>query len=167
MAVAAPSYSGLIPASEASSRVKKNNRRRDTQHEITLRRELWRIGLRFRKNVSYLPGKPDIVFIKSRVAVFCDGDFWHGRNWTVLNRSLSTGTNSGYWLAKIKSNMKRDALNNIRLREAGWHVIRLWETDINRDPISAANFVKNTVRLARQHMNVGSKSRRREMGKTQ
>src|SRR6266542_981458 len=96
VAVRAPSYSGLIPASESSSRVKKRNRRQDTKHELRLRRELWRMGLRFRKNVSSLPGKPDIVFANCRVVVFCDGDFWHGRNWRVLKRNLRTGTNSGY-----------------------------------------------------------------------
>jgi len=152
-----PSYSGFIPASESSSRAKRNNRRQDTKHELSLRRELWHMGLRFRKNVSSLPGKPDIVFRTQRVVVFCDGDFWHGRNWKALKRSLSSGTNHRYWVAKIESNRKRDALNNARLKKAGWHVIRLWETDINLDPLSAAQLIKKTIQVLNRKMG-GTKS---------
>jgi DNA mismatch endonuclease (patch repair protein) len=118
------------------------------------------MGLRFRKNVSSLPGKPDIVFRSHRVVVFCDGDFWHGRNWQALKKSLSAGANSGYWQAKIESNRKRDKQNNVRLKKTGWHVIRLWETDINRDPLSAAKLVKRTLRfVAGKSVNAKSKSR--------
>src|SRR5437879_6384164 len=73
-----PSFKGLKPASEASSRAKRGNRRRDTLQEMLLRRELWKMGLRYRKNVETMPGKPDLVFPGARVVVFCDGDFWHG-----------------------------------------------------------------------------------------
>lgn len=140
-----PSYKGLIPASESSSRVKRNNCAKDTKHELSLRRELWRMGLRFRKNVSSLPGKPDIVFSSQRLVVFCDGDFWHGRNWKALKRSLEVGTNSSYWVAKIESNRKRDLLNTARLKRAGWRVMRLWETDIKHDPLGAAKLIKRTL----------------------
>ncbi len=145
MPTGTPSYVGLIPASEATSRIKQRNRGKDTKHELILRRQLWQMGLRFRKNVKWLPGKPDIVFLKARVAIFCDGDFWHGRDWKSLKRSLSAGTNSTYWTAKIASNRKRDALNNVLLERAGWHVIRFWETDITRDPIGAAKLVKRII----------------------
>lgn len=146
----APSFTGLQPASAASSRAKRSNRRRDTQHEVILRRELWRLGLRFKKNVETLPGKPDIVFQGTRVVVFCDGDFWHGRKWQTLKPKLEQGTNATYWSAKIASNIERDARNTALLQEAGWYVIRLWETDIKRDPETAAKYIKNVVDARRE-----------------
>lgn len=140
-----PSFIGLRPASVASSRSKRANPRRDTMHELILRRELWRIGLRYRKNVETMPGKPDIVFVNARVAVFCDGDFWHGRNWKKLRPKLKQGTNAAYWSAKIATNIERDRRNNDLLEKAGWRVIRFWETDIKRDPLAAADYVKEVV----------------------
>lgn len=145
MAGKVPSYKGLKPASEAASRVKSRNRRVDTLHEVLLRSHLWRLGLRFRKNVTTLPGKPDIVFPGAKVAVFCDGDFWHGRDWQSRQEKLSRGTNSAYWLAKIASNIERDARNTALLKRAGWRVIRLWETDVKRDPPAAAARIKKAV----------------------
>ncbi len=137
-----PSFTDLKPASEASSRAKRHNRRTDTRHEKMLRRELWRMGLRYRKNVETLPGNPDIVFVRAAVAVFCDGDFWHGRNWRGLKLRLRQGTNAEYWVSKIESNMERDRLNTTLLKADGWRVLRLWETDIKRDPQAAAESVK-------------------------
>jgi DNA mismatch endonuclease Vsr len=103
-----PSYAGFRPASEAASRAKRANRHADTGHELLLRRELWRLGLRYRKNVKGLPGKPDLVFGSARIAVFCDGDFWHGRDWERLKEELARRHNSTYWLAKISRNRERD-----------------------------------------------------------
>jgi DNA mismatch endonuclease, patch repair protein len=140
-----PSFTGLRPASEAASQVKRKNRRSDTLHELILRRELWRLGLRFRKNVNSLPGKPDVVFPSAKVAVFCDGDFWHGRDWESRQEKLSRGTNASYWLAKIASNIERDARNTALLKKDGWRVIRLWETDVKRDPVAAAVRIKKAV----------------------
>src|SRR5437899_1838735 len=88
-----PTFRGLAPASAAASKAKQNNRSSDTLPELALRREFSRIGLRFRKNVASLPGKPDIVFLRARVLVFCDGDFWHGRNWRALRKKLLRGAN--------------------------------------------------------------------------
>lgn len=140
-----PSYTGLNPASATSSKAKRSNRYLDTAHEVILRRELWRLGLRFRKNVKSLPGRPDIVFTVAKVAVFCDGDFWHGHNWNALKSKLGQGTNAKYWVAKIASNMERDIRNTALLRNAGWKVIRLWETDIKLDPLAAARSIKKVV----------------------
>ena len=103
------------------------------------------MGLRYRKNVGALRGKPDIVFVRARVVIFCDGDFWHGRNWEELNSKLCRGTNAEYWLSKIESNIERDMLNNALLKADGWSVLRLWETDIKRDPQAAARLVKEAV----------------------
>ncbi len=147
----APSYQGLQPASTSASRAKQVNKRRDTGPELLLRRAVWHMGLRFRKNVESLPGKPDLVFPGTKVAVFCDGDFWHGRNWLSLESKLEQGTNPTYWVAKIKSNMDRDARNTALLEECGWLVMRLWEGDIKKDPISAASLVKGVVEARRKH----------------
>ncbi len=140
-----PSFASLHPASAGSSHAKRANRNRDTQHELLLRRELWKMGLRYRKNVVALPGKPDLVFSHCHVVVFCDGDFWHGRNWNTLRRKLKQGSNPHYWIAKIRTNRLRDRRNVRILEKSGWHVIRLWETDIKHDPIAVARRVKNFV----------------------
>jgi DNA mismatch endonuclease (patch repair protein) len=141
-----PCFKGLSPASPASSRAKKMNRSSDTKHECLLRSLLWKKGLRYRKNVPTLPGKPDIVFSTARVAVFCDGDFWHGRNWRRLSRKLRTGTNASYWIPKIKTNRNRDRRNDRLLKREGWTVIRLWETYIHRNPQQAAQTIAEFVR---------------------
>lgn len=137
-----PSFNGLKPGSVLSSLIKRRNRSSNTLHEVELRRELRRLGLRFRKNVASLPGRPDIVFPEARVAVFCDGDFWHGRNWNTLKRKLSKGTNSSYWREKIATNIRRDKRNTRHLKESGWHVIRLWETEIRKNPVLIAGELK-------------------------
>lgn len=90
-----PSYVGLRPASEQASKAARgSSRKTDTRCEVLLRSALFRAGFRFRKNVATLPGKPDIVFPGPKVAVFCDGDFWHGRDWERRKQKLATGTNA-------------------------------------------------------------------------
>jgi DNA mismatch endonuclease (patch repair protein) len=140
-----PSFRNLRPASEASSNAKKRNRSSDTAHERKLRQVLWSRGVRFRKNVSTLPGKPDIVIAKSRLVVFCDGDFWHGRHWARLLAELRAGANSSYWIAKIGANRSRDCRNKRLLEKAGWTVLRFWETDIHRNPEQAAHKIEKHV----------------------
>jgi DNA mismatch endonuclease (patch repair protein) len=141
----APSYKGLKPASEAASRAKRANRKKDTAQEVLLRRALWRLGLRYRKHVSGLPGNPDLVFRRAKVLVFCDGDFWHGRNWDTLKTQLERRHNADYWLAKIARNRQRDAQNTALLEQQGWQVIRLWETDVTADPDAAAGLILAAV----------------------
>ncbi len=94
---------------------------------------------------SDLPGNPDLVFSRQRVAVFVDGDFWHGRDWERRQTRLSTGNNSHYWIAKIGYNRERDGRNNALLAELGWRVLRLWETDVLKDPEWAARRVEALV----------------------
>ena len=136
--VPTPSFAGLVPSSATSSRAKRANRAIDTRAEVSLRSVLWRLGLRFRKNVARLPGKPDLVFGGPRVVVFCDGDFWHGRNWPLLRRKLRKGANADYWTRKIAANISRDRRTDRLLRKDGWLVIRLWETEIIANPYRAA-----------------------------
>jgi len=156
MAITAPSFNGHKPASPASSRCKQSNGATGTAHEVSLRRELWRSGLRFRKNSRTLPGKPDIVFPSAKLAVFCDGDFWHGRNWRQLQAKLKTGSNRGYWLAKIANNKKRDRRNTRKLQEDGWTVLRFWESEIKNDLFATAGRVRQAVKIAGQRRNGGA-----------
>ncbi len=147
MPKASPSYEGLRPASENASKAARGaSRKSDTRPERLLRSLLWHRGLRFRKNVKKLPGRPDIVFSAARVAVFCDGDFWHGKEWPSRRRKLWRGTNADYWIAKIERNMERDATNTERLRVDGWHVMRFWESDIARDGYRVTDLVEAAVR---------------------
>jgi DNA mismatch endonuclease (patch repair protein) len=145
-----PRFTHFKPSSEAASRAKRRNRSRDTAPELLLRRNLWRLGLRYRKNATDLPGKPDIIFRRARVVVFCDGDFWHGRNWKRLQEKLKAAANSAYWLPKIARNRQRDVEQTAALKGQGWLVIRLWEGDVKRDPSSAARRVADVVRIRLQ-----------------
>jgi DNA mismatch endonuclease (patch repair protein) len=140
-----PSYKGFTPASEAASRVKRANRKKDTLHELLLRRALWAMGLRYRKHAARLPGNPDLVFSRSRVVVFCDGSFWHGQDWPRLRAQLARRHNADYWLAKIARNRARDRKNTLLLQKQGWRVLRLWENDIKKDPVAAAEKVRALV----------------------
>ncbi len=125
--------------------MKERNRCADTQHEVLLRRTLWHLGLRFLKYVRTLTGKPDIVFPRARTVVFCDGDFWHGRNWKQLKLKLTAGSNPGYWKQKIASNIHRDRRHTALLRRQGWRVIRVWETDIHKHPLTVAQKIARVV----------------------
>ncbi|SRR5258708_6362908 len=150
MSMKAPSFAGLKPASQSASLAKRMNRSVDTKHELILRKALWRRGLRFRKNDANLPGKPDIVFVSARVAVFCDGDFWHGRNWRQLSSQLRQRANPDYWCKKIRANRVRDRRITALLAKLGWCVIRLWEKDIHANPQNAALVVESAVRRCTQ-----------------
>src|SRR5271157_6076411 len=141
-----PSFVGLRPASEAASRAKRANRKRDTKPEILLRRALWAAGLRYRKYVSGVQGNPDIVFSRARVVVFCDGDFWHGRNWAKLKHELGHRHNSSYWCAKISRNIARDKRTTAELERLGWAVVRLWETDTLKRPKATATELREMIR---------------------
>jgi DNA mismatch endonuclease (patch repair protein) len=140
------SFQGLKPASEASSRAKRMNRSKDTKPERTLRSQLWQQGLRYRKNVRSLPGKPDIVFSGVRIVIFCDGDFWHGREWRALSRKLRSGANASYWLQKIRTNRLRDRRTSRVLSAAGWTVLRIWESEIEKAPEQVARTISEFVR---------------------
>ena len=103
-------------------------RNKDTDLESLIRSRLFKKGWRFRKHVASLPGTPDIVFSRHRVAVFVDGDFWHGYRFSQWNRTLSE-----FWRIKIEKNRARDRKNFCKLRRLGWRVIRLWQHEIKTD----------------------------------
>jgi DNA mismatch endonuclease (patch repair protein) len=115
----------------------------DTKIEIALRKLLWRAGIRYRKNYARLPGKPDIAITKHKIAVFCDGEFWHGKNWEA--RKLAIRRNLDYWAAKIERNVDRDRETGRLLVEAGWEVLRFWGEDIRKNPSMCLDEVKEAI----------------------
>lgn len=130
---------------------------KDTKPELLLRKALWRENLRYRVNFKELPGKPDIVFTKYHIAVFCDGDFWHGHNWVIRGKNSLEEELDGYskfWRNKIINNIKRDNKVNNSLYSLGWTVIRFWESEINNDLDSCVRAVKKALFEAKLHLDV-------------
>lgn len=115
---------------EQRRKTMQNIRSKDTTIEIRLRRALWAKGYRYRKNYKLLPGKPDIVLTKYKIAVFCDSEFFHGKDWEILRPQLEKGNNSDFWINKISRNMQRDDQINKELLFRGWTVIRFWGKEI-------------------------------------
>ena len=103
---------------------------KDTKIEVKLRKALWDKGYRYRKNVSVLPGTPDIVLTKYMLAIFCDSEFWHGKDWEVLKPRLQKGKNPEFWVNKIERNQSRDIEVNQKLCAMGWTVVRFWGKEI-------------------------------------
>ena len=140
------SYNRFSPASvHASAAGKGASRKTDTKPELRLRRALWHSGARYRKNVRGLPGKPDIVFKNTRIVVFCDGDFWHGKDWETRKNKLKRGSNPEYWIAKIEHNIERDLKNTQALNNEGWTVLRFWESEIDKDLARVVSIVLRTL----------------------
>ena len=108
----------------------QNIKSKDTKIEVQLRKALWAKGYRYRKNDKKLPGKPDIVLEKYKIVIFCDSEFFHGKDWEVLKPRLEKGTNPEYWVKKIENNRRRDDEINKELTFEGWTVIRFWGKDI-------------------------------------
>jgi DNA mismatch endonuclease (patch repair protein) len=131
------SFKGLSSSSAAASAVGKANQRTNTTPELLLKRALRARGVSGDRGSDKLPGKPDIVLNSRRIAIFVDGDFWHGRHWAKRKRRLAVGSNADYWVSKISRNKQRDRQVNAALRSIGWRVVRLWESDIRRDPGTA------------------------------
>jgi len=113
---------------------------RDGPLERAIQRELRRRGLRFRKHVKSLPGSPDIVFAREKVAIFIDGDFWHGWRLPAWEHKLSP-----FWREKLRANRKRDRRNFQKLRALGWRVIRIWQHQIKRDPEACIRSIMVTL----------------------
>lgn len=100
--------------------------------ETTLAKALWHEGYRYRRNYKKLPGSPDIAITKYKVAIFVDGEFWHGQDWE--NRKAKLKSNREYWIEKIEENIARDERNDSLLSEAGWTVYHFWEKDVLKNP---------------------------------
>lgn len=123
----------------------QNIHSQDTKIEVRLRKALWKRGYRYRKNDKSLPGTPDIVFTKYKIAIFCDGEFFHGKDWEVLKPRLEKSNNSEYWISKIARNRERDDDVNKKLLFMGWTVIRFWGNEINKNIDECVNVIEETI----------------------
>lgn len=120
-------------------------RSNNTEIEVLLRKALWKKGYRYRKNYKALPGKPDIALTKYKIAVFCDGEFFHGKDWEVLKPRLENSNNSEFWINKISRNIERDDEINKQLMFLGWTVIRFWGKEIKKDVESCVRVIEETI----------------------
>lgn len=123
----------------------KNIKNKDTGIEVTLRKALWSRGYRYRKNDKRLPGKPDIVLPKYKIAIFCDSEFFHGKDWEVLKPQLMRGKNAEFWLGKISKNQQRDDEVNKQLQYLGWTVIRFWGKEITQKTEDCIQVIEETI----------------------
>ena len=118
---------------------------KDTSIEIKLRKSLWSKGYCYRKNYEKLPGKPDIALTKYKIAIFCDSEFFHGKDWEVLKPRLEKSNNSQYWISKISKNRERDDETNKRLLFEGWTVIRFWGKDIVKNVDECVRVIEEAI----------------------
>lgn len=112
--------------------------------EQKLRKALWDKGYRYRKNYAKLPGKPDIVLVKYKTAIFCDSEFWHGYDWE--NKQHEIKSNREFWINKIESNIKRDKIVNEELKKLGWTILRFWGKEIKNNIDYCVKQVEKTAR---------------------
>jgi DNA mismatch endonuclease (patch repair protein) len=117
----------------------------DTTPELLVRKLSHARGLRFRKHCAWLPGRPDLVFVRSRTVVFVEGDYWHGWRFPAWREKLAP-----YWKQKIDRNRRRDARNLRKLRRERWFVIRIWEHDVKRDVGRCIDRIEDAVRRRRR-----------------
>lgn len=118
-----------------SATVSNNMRKihsKDTSIELLLRKALWHKGYRYRKNYKALPGSPDIVLTKYKIAIFCDSEFFHGKDWEILKLRLEKGKNPDFWIKKIERNRNRDCENDKKLLFLGYTVLHFWGQDISK-----------------------------------
>ena len=111
--------------------------------ETALAKALWHNNVRYRKNYRKLPGSPDIAITKYKIAVFVDGEFWHGENWEIRKSKLKS--NREYWIEKIEENMARDKRND-QLLDMGWTPIHFWEKEVNKDLDKCVTIVLNQIK---------------------
>lgn len=99
--------------------------------EVILAKALFAKGYRYRKNNNSVFGKPDLTFKKIKLAIFIDGEFWHGKDWEIRKENLKT--NQEYWIPKIERNMQRDNEVNSKLSEQGWRILRFWSKEVEKN----------------------------------
>ena len=129
---------------EQRRRCMQANRSKGTKPERMLAQELWHRGYRYHKNVRGIPGTPDICFKSRKVAVFVDGDFWHGRDWLQARQRIKSSKE--FWFNKIERNMARDRRTDQRLKSRGWRVLRFWASDVVKHLAECANRVEEVLR---------------------
>lgn len=133
-----------------TSRMMSRVRHKDSKAELALRRALHAAGVRYRLHAPDVTGRPDLVIRSRRLAVFVDGDLWHGNPDEVRRRGRESladvfPTRTQWWVAKIERTMQRDREVTEALRAAGWTVVRFWEHDVLRDPSGCAEQVRRVL----------------------
>ncbi|WP_044916006.1 very short patch repair endonuclease [Oribacterium sp. FC2011] len=118
---------------------------KDTKIDVILRNALWHEGIRYRKNYTKIPGKPDIAITKYKIAVFCDSEFFHWKDWNQLKPRLEKSNNSDFWIKKISRNRERDVEVDRELRSLGWIVLRFWGAEIKKELEQCVNTIKEAV----------------------
>ena len=128
---------------EQRKKCMQSNKSVGTKPELVLAKAMWALGLRYRKNSGSIFGKPDFSFKKYKVAVFVDGEFWHGKDWE--QRKAEIKGNREFWIAKIERNIRRDMEVTGRLKAEGWTVLRFWSNDVVKNTTYCAEKVKEIV----------------------
>lgn len=137
-----------IDMSRDSTAISNNMRKirsKDTSIELLLRKALWHKGYRYRKNYRALPGSPDIVLTKYKIAIFCDSEFFHGKDWEILKLRLEKGKNPDYWIKKIERNKKRDYENDKKLLFLGYTVLHFWGKDITKHTKECLQAIEESI----------------------
>lgn len=113
---------------------------KDSEIELLLRKELWKRGFRYRKNLKGVYGKPDIAFVGKKIAVFCDSEFWHGYDW--VNRKSDIKSHQDFWIPKIERTIQHDIETTERLETEGWIVLRFWGKEIKKNVVGCADIIQ-------------------------
>ena len=132
---------------EQRKKCMQSNKSTGTKPELVLAKAMWALGLRYRKNSGSIFGKPDFSFKKYKVAVFVDGEFWHGKDWE--QRKAEIKGNREFWIAKIERNIRRDMEVTGRLKAEGWTVLRFWSNDVVKNAGCHAEKVKEIIQARR------------------
>lgn len=143
-----PRFEGEV--SEERHNTMSKIRGKDTKPEIILRKYLWNNGVRYKKNCKGLPGRPDIAITKYKIAVFCDSEFFHGKDWDKQRAKVQKGAHSDYWVKKIERNIARDKQKDKELQELGWIVIHFWSKDIEKNTNVCFAKVKEAINKQRE-----------------
>lgn len=129
--------------SEQRRKCMQASKNKGTKPEVLLGKALWSLGLRYRKNDKNIFGKPDFSFKKHKVAVFVDGEFWHGKDWEIRKNDIKS--NQEFWITKIERNMERDREVTEMLLKSGWKILRFWGKEIVKEPLIKALEVKRVI----------------------
>lgn len=123
----------------------KSIRNKDTSIELCLRKALWNKGYRYRKNYKRILGTPDIAITKYKIAVFCDSEFFHGKDWQSLKHRLAKADRGEFWINKIQKNIERDEQINLKLERMGWKAIRFWGKDIKKNADKCISIIEDAI----------------------
>lgn len=133
-----------LKTTESRSKLMSRVKGKNTKPEVLFRKSLWGAGFRFRIHVKDLPGSPDIAIKKYKLAIFIDGEFWHGFDWAKAKHAIKT--NQDFWIQKIETNIARDLQNNLDLESIGYTVFRFWEKEVRKDVKSCIEKISTFIK---------------------